>query len=1515
MKARLYRSLRSLIFLAVLATLGIKAAYGQPITPAMDTPTAISSPANNPNQFDIIGGTRAGSNLFHSFQQFGLSQGQIANFLSYPSIQNILGRIVGGNVSGIDGLIQVTGGTSNLFLMNPAGIIFGPNARLNVPASFVATTASGIRIGDRWFNAIGSNDYSALTGTPTAFAFLSNSPGAILNAGNLRVPSGQSVTLLGGTVINTGTIEAPGGTITIAAIPGKSAVSISQAGSLLSLELPLQQAGEVNSPAVTPLSLPALLTGGGIPEAKELRVENGVVMLTGNSMPVSTTPGAATVSGTLLTTSTLPQSPGQIQVLGDRVAILNANLDASGFNGGGTVLIGGGNPSQELTLRAQATHVDPTSQIGANALTQGNGGQIVIWADGTTQVQGRLTANGGSQGGNGGLIETSGRQQVDVTGARVEAGAAQGLPGTWLIDPADITVATTGGTITPLQIETALNFGTNVSLSTTLGTGGNGDITLMNAIQQMGSGTASLTLTGRRFANPDNATISMTSTGDLTFNLNQVNPEVDAPSSSIQSAINAIGTVNGNRIINLGPGTYSGETITIDRTLNLNSSGASNTILSGNNAYRVLNITSGSTVNLDRLTIANGKVVGDVNLPDAFGGGIFNDGGNLTITNSTLSGNSASGAGYGIGYGGGIYTNGGTVTLNNSTLSGNSAQGGDSYGDGSGSSNGGGIYTNGGTVTLNNSTLSNNSAQGGTFYGSGYGFGGGIYSSGGTVTLNNSTLSGNSAQGGDSYGGGYGISYGGGIYNRDGILTLNNSTLSDNSAQGGTFYGSGSGSSNGGGIYTNGGTVTLNNSTLSNNSAQGGTFYGSGSGGGNGGGISSFFGTVTLNNSTLSGNSAQGYGGGIYSFFGTLTLNNSTLSGNSAQGYGGGIFTYRGTLTLNNSTLSGNSASLSGGSSYYSFAAGGGIYSILGTVTLNNSTLSGNSAQGGTFYGSGSGDGSGGGIYSSYGTVTLNSSTLSGNSAQGSAFYGSGSGDGSGGGIYTNGGTVTLNNSTLSGNSAQTLSGSGYSFGGGIFNDGSNLTIANSTITGNSARAGFLGGEAGGGGIYTHGGTLTLNNSTIAANSAIGASIPIIGYGPASGGGIYASGGTLTLNNSMLNSNQASSGGGIYTSGSTLSIFNSTVSSNVSLTSSGGGIDTSGGTLNIFNSTLSSNRANTSGGGISFSGGTLTLNNSTLSGNSAQGRSSSSSGGGISTRGGTLTLNNSTLSGNSAGSGGGIATFGGTLILNNSTLSGNSAQGRFGSGDGYGGGIYNRGSLTITVSGGVPSFYPIDGTLILNNSTLSSNSASLSGSGIYNSGPSLSNGGMGNLTIWNSLIAGNQATTRQEVANKAIAISKGYNLFGYSGSSGVEGLTLNATDIVPEVSLDRILAPLGNYGGPTQTHALVPGSPAINRGDPNFRTADQRGFARVGRADIGAFEFQGISLPESSPPTIQLPRFSAADLSRITAALYDDEPGLMPLTVMLEPKPPELLLCIVHSQDGSWHPLDEYHGLPDCPGQ
>ena len=269
----------------------------QSIQPANDgTNTIVNVPTNRPNQFNISGGTQSGANLFHSFQQFSLSQNQSAVFVSNPQIQNILARIVGGSPSFINGLLQVAGGQSNLYLMNPAGILFGSNARLDVPASFTATTANGIGFGTNWFNGNGGNNYAALIGTPDRFAFTTPQPGAIVNLGTLAVGAGQTLTLLGGTVVSTGQLIAPAGQVTVAAVPGQTLLRVSQVDSMLNFDLqPIASSTTLPQPWSLPIaSLPELLTGGNASNASGLKVNpDGSVQLTGSGILVQT--GKATV--------------------------------------------------------------------------------------------------------------------------------------------------------------------------------------------------------------------------------------------------------------------------------------------------------------------------------------------------------------------------------------------------------------------------------------------------------------------------------------------------------------------------------------------------------------------------------------------------------------------------------------------------------------------------------------------------------------------------------------------------------------------------------------------------------------------------------------------------------------------------------------------------------------------------------------------------------------------------------------------------------------------------------------------------------------------------------------------------------------------------------------------------------------------------------------------------------------------------------------------------------------------
>jgi hypothetical protein len=412
-------------------------------------------------------------------------------------------------------------------------------------------------------------------------------------------------------------------------------------------------------------------------------------------------------------------------------------------------------------------------------------------------------------------------------------------------------------------------------------------------------------------------------------------------------------------------------------------------------------------------------------------------------------------------------------------------------------------------------------------------------------------------------------------------------------------------------------------------------------------------------------------------------------------------------------------------------------------------------------------------------TVTISGLTITDGSVTGAN---------SGGGVL-NSGTLAIASAILSGNSA---TGSSATGGGGIANTGT-LTVTSSTLSGNYS-------VENGGGIWNQlNGTLTVTASTLSGNSA------------GTGGGIWNVG-TLTVTNSTLSGNSAGSGGGIENAVGTLTVTASTLTGNSAVSGGGGINNSSNGRLTITASTLSGNSATGGidvpgiGGGIyNTSPQGVTLTSSTLSGNSA-----SVEGGGIfNAVNGMVTVTASTLSGNSASSlGGGIYSDSSTVILANSTLSGNSAT--------YGGGIYNSG---------------LDSTLTVTSCTLSGNSASSLGGGIYS--------GAGLIALRNTILAGNTAPTGPDV--DGILNSQGHNLIGDgSGGSGFVATDLVGTSASP---VDPKLGPLQDNGGPTQTMALLPGSPAIGAGDPTGAPLyDQRGpgFPRVvnGKIDIGAFEVQ-----------------------------------------------------------------------------
>ena len=573
--------------------------------------------------------------------------------------------------------------------------------------------------------------------------------------------------------------------------------------------------------------------------------------------------------------------------------------------------------------------------------------------------------------------------------------------------------------------------------------------------------------------------------------------------------------------------------------------------------------------------------------------------------------------------------------------------------------------------------------------------------------------------------------------------------------------------------------------------------------------------TATLESLTITkGSSGSGLGGGIVSS-GTLTISNSTISDNFGGPSGGGIAN-SGTLTISNSTLSGNSA----------LVTGGGIYNLPGaTVAITNSTLSGNAADGIA----------GGGVYN-VGTLTISNSTFSGNAAA------------AGGGIANAAGTLHYTNVIVANSPA----------GGDCFNAGTIATNTNNLVENGSCSA-ALSGDPKLGPLASNGGptqTFALLTGSPAINAGTSTGAPItdqrgvarpqagtidIGAyerdpaqtGPGfvvthAGAANSGSCGTVhcTLREAVTAANTISgadtitfaaglSGRTIFL-GSTLVLFQDVTIDGSALASQiriSGDSDNDGtGDVRVF-------RVN---GGV-----TATLDGLTIT----KGFSLGDGGGGIyNDPGGTLTITNSTLSGNAAptGNAGGGILNSGTLTIVNSTLVGNLVVPH-----GSGGGIFNIGTLTITNStfsgntgGGIANWNP--GTLTITNSTVSGNT----GGGIVN---------LGTLHYTNVIVA---------------------NSIGGDDCFNIGTIATNTNNLVETTYTclftlrgDPKLGPLASNGGPTQTFALLTGSPAINAGTSTGAPAtDQRGVARPqnGMVDIGAYEWAPVitatgGAPQSTP--------------------------------------------------------------------
>lgn len=433
-----------------------------------------------------------------NWRTFNISASETTRFVQPNANSVVLDRVTGGlGPSQILGTLSANG---RVFVVNPDGILIGPGARVDT-AGLLATT-----------NNIANSDFMAgryvfgIPGRPDA---------SVVNLATITAQSGGFAALVAPGVRNAGTITATLGRVALAsgssftldlygdrlitlnvndsiAATVKDVATGQPLGALVKNTGTLRaNGGRVELTAVAARQvLDSVINTTGVIEANSVQQQGGTIILsaaTGQSKPADAPTQMVGVSGTLSAAGKAPGTRGgTVQVTGESIRVAGARINASGRAGGGKVLIGGdvsgGHPNPTLASVPGATPettplpnattvtVDGATNIDASATRQGDGGKVIVWADGSTAFNGLILARGGSVSGNGGFVETSGKGSLSIQTGQVDTGAVFGQWGNWLLDPTNVVVSSGGVATLPGVSSFAANSGTTQFISpTTIG--------------------------------------------------------------------------------------------------------------------------------------------------------------------------------------------------------------------------------------------------------------------------------------------------------------------------------------------------------------------------------------------------------------------------------------------------------------------------------------------------------------------------------------------------------------------------------------------------------------------------------------------------------------------------------------------------------------------------------------------------------------------------------------------------------------------------------------------------------------------------------------------------------------------------------------------------------------------------------------------------------------------------------------------------------------------------------------
>jgi filamentous hemagglutinin family protein len=485
-------------------------------------------------------GTLSGNNLFHSFEQFNLATNESATFTGPSTLVNIVARVTGGSGSSIDGTIATqTGGSPSLFLVNPAGVIFGPNASLNVEGSFHVSTADYLKFADGvTFVSNGSSSLFS-TAAPAAFGFLNANPaGVLINGSSLNVGLGSTLNIVGGQLMISGaSLKAPGGTLaaTSAASQGELALSpaategttvdtfgtASISGSVLdSADNTASAAGNIYVRAST-----LTVDGSVIGADNHTTGPGGTIVLVGEQQLTIAGDSAVQSYANATSNGSTGGSAASIHLIGGDVAVEgeivaeNKKIDAGGeitqsFGDGGMITIDAGS----LTIGESGLVSSSTFSI------VGEPGDIIVNVDSLLSITGGIAANSynTTNGGDGGDITVT-ADSITLAGGSIVSNAA----GTH--DAGDITVSAAGVLTVTGGLISASNVQPLVDRFGTFGGGDGGQIKISAGSITLAEG-ASVESIGA--GQGRSGTITIDTAGELGITASEISVSSEGPSGA-----------------------------------------------------------------------------------------------------------------------------------------------------------------------------------------------------------------------------------------------------------------------------------------------------------------------------------------------------------------------------------------------------------------------------------------------------------------------------------------------------------------------------------------------------------------------------------------------------------------------------------------------------------------------------------------------------------------------------------------------------------------------------------------------------------------------------------------------------------------------------------------------------------------------------------------------------------------------------------------------------------------------